>query len=401
MNYVLAPWDPNDSQILVGSRFGDLIRLDVVTGERLASTTLSVQDLIDIACSPDGTRVAVSGSDKTVRILDAVSFEELLLLDQADSTVDRLRWCCDGHVLVGLDTDGRIMVWDARRGYESARQRDLVLTHHYCDVSYAVNGQDDAKAIRSFQSIVDLNPAHTDCLWILGNYYQRAQDFPKAIEAYSKVIEFDPLSDFARSRRAECYASISSWEDAYADYAVFVQRRPTEQHHRYKSALLSAKLHRPADYRDHCGSILEIFGNSHIGEECYMTAWACALIPNGLDDYTNAIAVAQRAVDSSPEAQRYLLGLGAILMRAGDYERSKVELEKAIIASANEKTSRSYVEYFLAMTEFHLGNVDSARQHLLAANVQADKELSDSPPWNRKLTLELLRDEATELIRAD
>ena len=53
------------------------------------------------------------------------------------------------------------------------------------------------------------------------------------------------------------------------------------------------------------------------------------------------------------------------------------------------------------MTEFHLGNIDSAKEHLKVANAQAERELSSGPSWNRKLTLELLRDEATGLIGVD
>ncbi len=84
-----AAWHPHESKLLVGDKHGRLTCLEVETGEQLGAVDLNVQNLIDFAYSPEGTRVAVSGSDHTVRILDAQSFEELLLLDQPKSSMAR------------------------------------------------------------------------------------------------------------------------------------------------------------------------------------------------------------------------------------------------------------------------------------------------------------------------
>ena len=55
---------------------------------------------------------------------------------------------------------------------------------------------------------------------------------------------------------------------------------------------------------------------------------------------------------------------------------------KALEVSESENTSTAYVRNFLAMTDHQL----------------AQAELTDSPVWNRKLTLELLQQEAETLI---
>ncbi len=86
-------------------------------------------------------------------------------------------------------------------------------------------------------------------------------------------------------------------------------------------------------------------------------------------------------------------------MRAGEYVDAKENLEQALAAAGSANTSTSYIHYFLAMTEQHLGNADAAQTLLKEANTSSEKELADSPPWNRKLTLELLRKEAEALIK--
>ena len=79
-------------------------------------------------------------------------------------------------------------------------------------------------------------------------------------------------------------------------------------------------------------------------------------------------------------------------MRSGQYDEAKVELEKALVAADDTtETSQSYTRYFLAMTEHHLGHEQAAHDQIQSANKSTEAELAETPPWNRKLTLELLR----------
>ena len=130
----------------------------------------------------------------------------------------------------------------------------------------------------------------------------------------------------------------------------------------------------------------------------HFAAWSCALAPEAVEDYALAIRLARKACEETPNSQQYLNGLGAILMRAGEYEQASEQLKKALALSDDEKTSPSYTRYFLAMTEHHLGNSETAQEHLTQANASAAQELAGSSAWNRKLTLELLRREAEALI---
>lgn len=166
----------------------------------------------------------------------------------------------------------------------------------------------------------------------------------------------------------------------------------------YQLAMLQLKLDEVEAYRQTCEAMLAAFANSQQPIETNFTAWTCALVPQAISHSERAIEQAQRSVDAEPGNQQYLNSLGAILMRAGHYAEAKEQLQKALLVAGNNNLSPSYAEYFLAMTEHYLGHLELAQEHLQRANETAAKELAGSPVWNRKLTLELLRQEAEALI---
>ncbi len=66
----------------------------------------------------------------------------------------------------------------------------------------------------------------------------------------------------------------------------------------------------------------------------------------------------------------------------------------------------AYTWFFLAMTQQRLGHAEEAKQWLDKAVAWTDKILAEADQgtadlsWNRRLTLKLLRDEATALLGA-
>ncbi|HUD46649.1 MAG TPA: protein kinase [Candidatus Baltobacteraceae bacterium] len=66
----------------------------------------------DIACSPDGKRLATAGDDGTVRVWDAANLSELRILRGHDSAVFTVAFSPDGQWLASADQDGAIKLWD-------------------------------------------------------------------------------------------------------------------------------------------------------------------------------------------------------------------------------------------------------------------------------------------------
>jgi tetratricopeptide (TPR) repeat protein len=169
----------------------------------------------------------------------------------------------------------------------------------------------------------------------------------------------------------------------------------------YWAAMLALKLDDHAWYREICAAMLGELSNTKVAVAAHFAAWTATLAPNALDDYASANKLARRALQSNPRDEQFLTGLGAILFRAGDFPNALTNLTAALKASHTGRTSSAYIHYFLAMTHYRLGNHAEATKALRTANRLAERELNNSArpaPWNRQLTLRLLRAETEGLL---
>jgi serine/threonine protein kinase/Tfp pilus assembly protein PilF len=213
-----------------------------------------------------------------------------------------------------------------------------------------------------------------------------------------RCVEVNKESPASLIARSQLLAGLGESEKAKQDLEAIISQTPDNYYQQYQLALLSAKLENMEGYKAQCQTLVDSTKATAEPIEKHFAAWTCALSTNAVNDYTNAIALGRAAVEAEPTNSQFLNGLGAILVRAGMYAEAKPYLEGTVHSADSEGTSKTYTHYFLALTEHHLGQVDAASAQLKAADELADKELAASPPWNRRLTIELLRQEAEVLI---
>ena len=153
------------------------------------------------------------------------------------------------------------------------------------------------------------------------------------------------------------------------------------------------------------------FAETEDAQTANFTAWSCALAADAVGDFSLPIALAERAVELDPNNDFHLKNLGAILYRAGRIDEALAKLNEADELQGDPRhgsdSSPAYTWYFLAMTHRALGNNDEATKWYEKAAVWTSEVLAPasedgapkpSVPWNRRLTLELLQKEASELL---
>ena len=204
-----------------------------------------------------------------------------------------------------------------------------------------------------------------------------------------------------RAARANLNLALGDYERAREDLPKVEQVDAENYSACYWAALMALELDEPDLYRAYCQKLVESIGEEDEAVCQYFAAWTAALAPGALSDYQKAIRLAETSVEQDPSDAQLQNGLGAIRMRAGEFDQALVALQEASESASTTKSSSAYLGYYLAMTQHHLNRTEDARRSLAEANQVAQQEFSDEtnpPAWNRRLTLGILGKQAEALI---
>jgi serine/threonine protein kinase/WD40 repeat protein/tetratricopeptide (TPR) repeat protein len=230
--------------------------------------------------------------------------------------------------------------------------------------------------------------------------------------AYADTGQWDEHSaDFVKSsfwvQRGWAHAGLGQWDKASADFVQATQCKEPDEEAWYSRAMLYLRDGNQGGYREICSDMLQRFGEG--------AAWTCTLTPHSGADPDRVVDLAEKLLAKSSRDHWHGTQVGAALYRAGRFEEAVKQLTEATELSAHPyRTNMLHTWFFLAMAHQRLGHAEEARRWLDKAIQGTQEALKPAagppgksanpdgvlgPNWSRRLTLQLLRREAEQLIQ--
>ncbi|MBW3540206.1 MAG: tetratricopeptide repeat protein [Planctomycetes bacterium] len=269
------------------------------------------------------------------------------------------------------------------------------------------------ESLKALKKSLELNPGDLGgLLWIPSETVVECphEEFKRGLLALAtNALERSDDRGQVRRLRIALYISLGEHEKARSDLAVLLTPDNTQHHDHYAHALLSLKRQDVVQYRATCRTMLDRFGKTDDPLSLQFTAWTCALAPKAVADLSPVVALAEEAASKKPDDPFVQNTLGAVLYRAGRFQQAVDALHEAdrLLQKPKAGLNSSPADnwYFLAMAYHRLEDRDEAQNWLDKANEWTDRLLQQQESetagpvvWNRRLTLELLRQEAGGLL---
>ncbi len=369
---------PNGRQLAIGNSENEIELFEVgdVTAGHHSPTGVFVGhvDLVTSVCFDEtGARLVSSSLDRTTKLWDVESRQELLSLSAED-----------------IESKAQPLV--------SAKRPEIVLVFPTAIVHFHLR---DHSAAAKTDGDVD-NPE-------LFDWHQKElalAEFRRNVFAtvfhLNWLLEHGLADPTYFEKRAVAYGTLGQYEQSLADYTYLASRdSPAGAQHR--AALLALHLKRLPEYQDFCMQLFQRNEDATNGE-LNRIAWTCSLSPDSSVDPTELLTVAERAQGDTLSVG-FLNTLGAAQYRAGKVETAIATLNRCLelrkdnllafdwiwlsICHASQKRSSEAVDFHKQAKEWL-----EMERGLREAGLPTDRQFT----WDVELQLDLLIAEAQSLI---
>jgi len=164
-------WSPNGRMLASGSLDKSIKIWNVQTGQELQTLVGHSESVYSVAWAPDEQMLASGSDDRSIKIWNVQTGQEFQTLRGHSSHVNSIAWSPDGQKLISSSHDSTIKIWDVRRGQELQ-----TLMGHSASV-YSVAWSPDGKMLASgsFDSTIKIWDA------------RRSQEFQTLVGHYGRV----------------------------------------------------------------------------------------------------------------------------------------------------------------------------------------------------------------------
>jgi tetratricopeptide (TPR) repeat protein len=315
-----------------------------------------------VAYGPDGRRLASASKDYTVRIWDAASGQECLILKGHTSEVFAMAYSPDGRRLASASRDYTVKVWDAATGQECLTLKGH--TNWVIAVAYSPDGRCLASASRDGNVKVwdatDLTPQRLieREAWGLIEFLLAKPLPPDEVAA---AIRRD--ATITEAVRKQALAWVEPFWRSQVRYEAARLVKPLFDKPLLRSevrAAIHANAGLSAPVRQEALALAETLPEN--ADALNDASWAVVRQP-GADaaSYQQALGQAEAVCRLAPHLADYRNTLGVAYYRVGKYPEAIAALEKSL--SGHIPSGRDAIDlYFLAMCHYRLGNAANARE---------------------------------------
>jgi WD40 repeat protein/serine/threonine protein kinase len=373
-------FSPDGARLAVSGTARRTVLLWDLADERPTVTRQGPDEAMDLAFSPDGRRLAVA-SRHMIKLLDAASGEEVLILrgfahlhPDSNGFNPRVRFSPDGRRIAAVCHDyvNPVSIWSVEEadGDPAARQRAADRRGLFMHLEQAKLNLKDAgrRAVFGFHlkwlGEAELTAAAD--LAARGALFAQDGQQDRATADFTRATQLAPDDEAIWYDCGAGWASAGRWEQAVPYLARFAELgRGTDLQWRCITAL-SLYLNDQETYRSRCRKMLELFGKSSdplvISK---LLAWGALLGDSGMDTQ-ELLQQADRCVtgqENHPDYRWLVLPKGMAEYRAGRREHALESLLKAEALWQGEllEAEKIVISFFLSMAYQRLTRPDEAK----------------------------------------
>jgi tetratricopeptide (TPR) repeat protein len=453
-------FSPNSRQIAAinwgnKSEGWDMTIWDVTTAQPVL--TFGENILGGLAYSPDGKRIAAGCGDRTIRVYDTASGEEILELQGPKERISGVSYSRNGRRLAAASHDGTVRVWDVASGQEvlalrglqgrfwsvdfSPDDRQIAAKADNCMlvwetdwrtearpsigasvVGFLASPQGDAPFLSVAAVLAEEIPSEDEreALALVRTFFRqhilraevmdqirKDKTINESVRRRALVLaepcEVPPAAaaerfasrGYEQVERANLSGEPNQWDAAAAAFERATALNPSDCSPWHSHCLvLLAKKDLPG-YRQVCAKMLAQFGNTKDAATADSVAYTCVLHPDAGTDAKTLVELAEIAASKEPNNSYYLTTLGAAHYRAGGFKEAVKHLSRAVELQGDNVWTGP--QSMLSMAHHRLGHTDEAKKNL-KKSAESLKRLSTSS-WESRELGNLLYREAEELLR--